>query len=277
MLRLTNVAASSEYPPLHTPLASFYHPLVTTAPTILPERWMLSVVSADGTIDRLSYDELVARPYAEVDATLWSAYQHPDEPRLATGRWRGVWLRQLFPQSTRGVTVTSANGQSACLDEGMLARGLLAYAVNGQQIPAEHGSPARIIIPGAYDHQMPGWVRRITCSPTGVTPPPPSRADNPCAIMASIEIPDAATRHAPIHLRGYAYAGLHDIDSVELSIDEAEWIPLEWLRGEAGVWSRWRAAWTPSHGGLFQVSIRARAGRHSVVTRRIIRVEAAQA
>jgi hypothetical protein len=38
---------------------------------------------------------------------------------------------------------------------------ILAYKMNGQIIPASHGGPARMIVPGAYGSKCIKWVRRI--------------------------------------------------------------------------------------------------------------------
>src|ERR1019366_3793173 len=38
---------------------------------------------------------------------------------------------------------------------------ILAYKMNGQMIPAAHGGPARVVVPGTYGSKSIKWVQRV--------------------------------------------------------------------------------------------------------------------
>src|SRR5512133_1625497 len=92
--------------------------------------------------------------------------------------WEGVPLREVIAMSrprenVRRVYYQSHNGDGLAPFQGSLALGhileeapgelpvILAYKMNGQVIPASHGGPARVIVPGAYGSKSTKWVKRV--------------------------------------------------------------------------------------------------------------------
>jgi|SRR5215470_6153289 len=146
-------------------------------------QWRLAV---DGLVDRpleLDYDTLTAMPASEVTAVL-ECFGNPVEPEVATRRvgnvvWRGVGLAELLGRA--GVRPEARYVCLEGLDSGVfasvysdryvkdlpLARALqpdvlVAWAMNGERLTAEHGFPARVFVPGYFGTNAVKWLSRIT-------------------------------------------------------------------------------------------------------------------
>jgi DMSO/TMAO reductase YedYZ molybdopterin-dependent catalytic subunit len=105
---------------------------------------------------------------------------------------------------------------------------LLAYAMNGQAIPREHGAPLRLVVPGWYGMASVKWLARIEIISRAfdgffqkdryVIDGKPLRTIAPRAIITS---PADAARlpRAPFVVRGRAWTGRSAIDHVAVSSD----------------------------------------------------------
>jgi DMSO/TMAO reductase YedYZ molybdopterin-dependent catalytic subunit len=151
-------------------------------PRIDPARWSLVI---DGLVDRactLSSNDLKARPMKIVEA-VHRCCGSPLEPsmptrRVANVRWGGVDLAKLLDQV--GVDARARFLWSYGLDGGdfagtscdwfikdlplaRLTTGdvLLAYGLNGAPLPAEHGFPVRLVVPGFYGTNSVKWLWRL--------------------------------------------------------------------------------------------------------------------
>ena len=146
-------------------------------------QWRLGV---DGLVERpfeLDYDTLTALPATDVTAVL-ECFGNPVEPDVATRRvgnvvWRGVRLAELLQRA--GVRPQARHVCLEGLDSGTfanvyseryvkdlpLARALepdvlVAWAMNGAPLTAEHGFPARVFVPGYFGTNAVKWLARIT-------------------------------------------------------------------------------------------------------------------
>lgn len=136
-------------------------------PSEMGTAWRLSLANASGVVRSLSRDELLALrlhtyelPIACVEG--WSTVQS----------WTGVCLADLARMS--GVTAPGSllveslqsGGEfgSALLshDQVLDPSSLLALRVNGADLSADHGYPARIIVPASPGVHNTKWVRRLT-------------------------------------------------------------------------------------------------------------------
>jgi DMSO/TMAO reductase YedYZ molybdopterin-dependent catalytic subunit len=148
---------------------------------------------------------------------------------------------------------------------------LLAYAMNGAAIPADHGFPLRAIVPGWVGINNVKWVGRIevrdrtidvaTTTKSYVLDGPDYPTKTPLrlqTIKSALALPWGATLPAGRQrLRGFAWSPAGRISRVEVSVDRgATWRPAT-LR-EPNIpraWVRWDAEWD------------ARPGDHVVLTR----------
>jgi DMSO/TMAO reductase YedYZ molybdopterin-dependent catalytic subunit len=229
----------------------------------------------DGTAHSYRYEQLLALPQHELDATLCSAGV-PGKAQIAHARWHGVLLSDLRENSAQDMFLRSANilsmdGKSTEISREQWQRALLAFTINGEPLPASLGYPARLIVPGSYDQHSPGWVTRIHFAHEQ-----PTHASEDTPLLAAITSHHQNTRHSGVlHLSGVAYAGLADISQVEVSIDDADWMPIAFTRAAPGCWSTWSAEWQPALPGSVALTVRATddAGRISLPHRIRIIIE----
>src|SRR6266545_6676301 len=170
-----------------TPSRSFYVRSHFDVPRIDPETWTLRL---DGAVDRpiqLGLSDLLALPAREVWMTLECAGNGrramlPRPPGLpwgfgavGTGRFTGVPLSLLLDQmglrsEAREVVFVGADrgpvesgdvvpfARSLPLDVARHPDTIVALALNGRPVRAEHGSPARLIVPGWYAMASVKWL-----------------------------------------------------------------------------------------------------------------------
>src|SRR5881628_1343097 len=135
--------------------------------------WRLTV---DGLVQRpfeLDYEALTSLPATDVTAVL-ECFGNPVEPEAATRRvgnvvWRGVRLSHLLERA--GVRPEARLVCPEGLDSGSFAKVhseryvkdvLVAWAMNGEPLSAEHGFPARVFVPGYFGTNAVKWLSRIT-------------------------------------------------------------------------------------------------------------------
>jgi len=133
-------------------------------PRIPPERWRLVV---DGACERpleLSFADLLALPQVDDEqdfhcVTGWSVLDL---------RFRGVRLETIAALARPGpgathVMVHGADGYSTNLplEEALKPAVLLAHAVDGEPLGAEHGGPVRVVVPELYAWKGAKWLTRI--------------------------------------------------------------------------------------------------------------------
>ena len=143
---------------------------------------------------------------------------------------------------------------------------LLAYAMNGEDLAAEHGAPLRVVVPGYAGVRSPKWLHTITVQdapsdnpiqagdyklfPSHVTKetadPAKGITINALPLNSAICEPAPHARLPPgaVTLRGYATASDRTIVRVDVSLDGGRsWLQAE-LEDHAGgswAWTFWSA------------------------------------
>jgi DMSO/TMAO reductase YedYZ molybdopterin-dependent catalytic subunit len=105
---------------------------------------------------------------------------------------------------------------------------LVAYAMNGQPIPPEHGGPLRLIVPSWYGMASVKWLAEIQVldrpfegffqKDRYVVDSRPLRGIEPRAVITS-PAEGAEVTGGSVDVRGYAWSGRAPLDRVELSAD----------------------------------------------------------
>jgi DMSO/TMAO reductase YedYZ molybdopterin-dependent catalytic subunit len=151
-------------------------------PRVDPARWSLAIDGLVRDARLLTLDDLKARPKAIVE-TVHECCGSPLEPKVPTRRvtnvrWGGADLAALLEES--GVDPEATFLWSYGLDGGEFAGKacdwylkdlplarlkagdvLLAYELNGAPLPAEHGFPVRLVVPGYYGTNSVKWLWRL--------------------------------------------------------------------------------------------------------------------
>ncbi len=128
------------------------------------DRWSLAV---EGAVERpvvLRWDDLLALPQVALTAdfhcvTGWSA--------LDVG-WRGVPLDAVLAvaRPTESASHLMAHGRDGYstnlpLEEALKGDVIVAHELRGAPLPAQHGGPARIVVPELYAWKGAKWVSRL--------------------------------------------------------------------------------------------------------------------
>jgi DMSO/TMAO reductase YedYZ molybdopterin-dependent catalytic subunit len=285
-----------------TPIESFYVRTHFPIPSIDRDAWWLRI---EGNVENsfaINYEELLELESVTIPATLECAGNNRNflDPKVkgvqwglgavGTAEWTGVPLSILLDRAR-----TKANGRHVVLegaDGGILedpksppgnlkfarsipvtkarADVLLAYKMNGRELPPEHGFPVRAIVPGWYAMASIKWLQRVivTDQPfTGyyqtidyaywerreaiaeLTPLTEMQ------VKAQIGKPvqgDIVSANSSVRVHGAAWTSNSEIAKVELSTDGgATWNEAKLLgQSEPNAWRLWEFNWrTPAAPG----------------------------
>jgi DMSO/TMAO reductase YedYZ molybdopterin-dependent catalytic subunit len=139
-------------------------PVLSAGPTprIHPDRWELAITTEAGARHTWSWAQLLALPAEEptVDlhcVTKWS--------KLATS-WRGVSLDVLMEdvESAADYAMVHSYGgytTNLPLEDLLDGQAWIAYSYDGEDVPSDHGGPARLLVPHLYLWKSAKWVRGI--------------------------------------------------------------------------------------------------------------------
>lgn len=278
-----------------------------------PAKWALTV---DGEVERplaLSLGDLKKMPQTASTCVLQCAgngrgLQRPIVPgvqwkygAVGNARWTGVRVRDVLERAglKAGARHLHTFGSDAPPEkvppfhrsvelEKVLEDGLIALEMNGQPLPALHGGPARLVVPGwAGDHWM-KWLDRLSAASalqTGFymdvayrfprTPGEPGVAVKPEEMNPVTELfvksnitqaPARAKLGTAATIRGFAFSGTPDIAKVDVSDDGGS----TWRQATLGkdhdpfAWRLWSFAYVPKAPGSVTLHARATDSRGSV-------------
>jgi sulfite dehydrogenase len=274
-----------------------------------PEAFRLSV---GGHVERplsLSLKELRALPAVEVVAVSQCsgngrALFDPPVPGvqwrrggMGNARWRGVSVRHLLDSAgvrqgavdvvfgglDRSATLASFE-KSLTVDHARDGDVLVAYAMNDAPLPALHGFPLRLVVPGWYatywvkalgnvtvlPHAFDGyWMAQAyrvpsnaeaTETPEALSPETrPIRRLTITTLLVTPVMGARLPRGEAVELDGITFDGGTGIRRVDVSTDGGATYMEARLGKDWGnySWRRWRATWTPSSPGPATILVRA--------------------
>jgi sulfane dehydrogenase subunit SoxC len=255
-----------------TPIGLHYLLIHFDIPFVDEQSWRLEI---GGRVERpltLTMDDIKARPARTEAVTLECAGNGRAllSPRalsqpwmleaVGNSEWTGTPLAPLLEEAgvldgavevvftglDRGIQgdVEHAYERSLPLDEAQRDEMLLAYEVNGQPLPPQHGFPLRLIVPGWYGMTHVKWLAGITVVDAAFTGWQQDLAYKlreseddqgarlvtrmlPRSLMVPPGIPDFMSRvrtvePGPCVLEGRAWSGWAPVERVEVSVDRGE-------------------------------------------------------
>jgi DMSO/TMAO reductase YedYZ molybdopterin-dependent catalytic subunit len=249
---------------LFTPNDSFYR--IDTAlvvPVVDLSTWRLTIDGMVANPLEFTYSELISRPIFELDNTIACVSNEVGGPLVGNARWVGIRLDDLInevkPESsadqimgysfdgfTAGFPTTSLDGRDA----------MLAFGMNGELLPPEHGFPARIIVPGLYGYvSATKWLTRIELTrfdkAQGYWIPRGWSTLAPIKTAARIDTPvsRSAIKAGQQIIAGVAWAPLSGISKVEVSVNDGPW-QLATLGPKLAniTWQQWWLDWDATAG-----------------------------
>jgi DMSO/TMAO reductase YedYZ molybdopterin-dependent catalytic subunit len=179
---------------------------------------------------------------------------------VSTAEWTGVPLVEILdragPQpSAREIILRGADGgrvegsaesirfeRSLTLDEARSSEALLAYAMNGEPLPTQHGHPLRVIVPGWYAMTSVKWLTDIEVTASafdgffqthryvyewerdGAIVREPVRLQQVRSLITE-PTGDEDVAAGDVIIRGVAWSGAAPIARVDVSLGDGPWQP----------------------------------------------------
>ncbi|MFN8228916.1 MAG: molybdopterin-dependent oxidoreductase [Mycobacterium sp.] len=270
--------ANVALPPFVTPNDEFYRiDTALSVPQLARQDWRLRV---HGMVDReITFDmaTLAALPVVEKVVTLTCVSNPVGGELISNARWTGYRVRDILagvgvhPDAdmvlSKSIDGFTAGTPVEALTDGRDA--LLAITMNGQPLPAEHGYPARLVVPGLYGYvSATKWVVDLELTRfdraqgywTGLG----WSARGPIKTGSRIDVPrdSAEIDRGPVTFGGVAWAQNRGVRNVEVRIDSPAgsgvWQPADLGASYTGdTWRLWRFPWRATESGLHTITVRA--------------------
>ena len=268
--------------PLVTPNSKFYRiDTALSVPRIDSTRWRLQLT---GMVDRpaeFTFDELLAMSLREESVTLACVSNRVGQGLVGNAYWLGVPLPTLLREAGVQAGATQVIGRAVDgftvgfpTDVALDGReSMVVVGMNGEPLPAEHGFPARLIVPGLYGYvSATKWLGEIELSTLDSFDSYWVRRgwaqQAPIKLQSRIDVPHAGATLAPGNVRvaGVAWGGLSGVSGVQVrpgerssgaQPSEGGWINAvlsEELSDSS--WRQWVVDW-PATEGAFRLEVRA--------------------
>ncbi|CAN5642701.1 molybdopterin-dependent oxidoreductase [soil metagenome] len=245
--------------PIVVPHGQFYRiDTRLNVPNLDPDQWRLRIYGMVEHEIEFGYYELLAMPLIERYVTLACVSNEVGGDLVGNARWTGTLLRLLLERAGVQPGATQIVGRSfdgwtagfptAHLD-GAGSEALVAVGMNGDPLPARHGFPARLVVPGLYGYvSATKWITEIELTTLEAFDaywvPLGWAKEAPILTQSRIDVPraGAALTSGPIEAAGVAWAPTRGISAVEIQLDDGAWQPAQVsLALSDAAWVQWRA------------------------------------
>jgi DMSO/TMAO reductase YedYZ molybdopterin-dependent catalytic subunit len=177
---------------------------------------------------------------------------------VSTAQWRGVPLSAVLSPAVlrddvQELVFFGADGgefaRALPLEKALDPDTLIAFEMNGKPIPARHGGPLRLIVPGWYAMASVKWLARIEATAVPFEgqfqteryvygPGAPVTSARVKALITS-PLEDARVAPGELEVAGWAWSGSAEVVSVEVAVGGGDsWVEAE-LEAPLGRWA-WR-------------------------------------
>ncbi|WP_432885107.1 molybdopterin-dependent oxidoreductase [Kribbella sp. CA-245084] len=250
--------------PWATPNEDFYRiDTALSVPQIVPSDWKLRI---HGMVDReltLSFDDLMKRPVIHKWVTLTCVSNEVGGDLIGNALWTGVLLKDLLEEAgpskdADAIQSMSKDGFTAgtplptLLDD---RQAMLAFAMNGQPLPVEHGFPVRIVVPGLYGYvSATKWLVDIEVTRfdqfQGYWTPRGWSELGPIKLSSRIDVPGGKKLDpGPVTVAGVAWDQHVGVSKVEVRVDGGPWQQAT-LATDVSIdtWRQWHWTWDAPRG-----------------------------
>jgi DMSO/TMAO reductase YedYZ molybdopterin-dependent catalytic subunit len=274
--------------PLIVPNNEFYR--IDTAlvvPQVDVSLWRLKVTGLVDTPYELTFDELTAMEAVEGSITLACVSNEVGGDLVGNAIWRGIPLAAVLERAGVQPAATQVVGRSVdgftagfptevALDGRM---SMVAVGMNGEPLPAQHGFPARLIVPGLYGYvSATKWLAEIELTTWEAFDaywiPRGWAKEGPIKTQSRIDVPRGGSTVSAgrVAVAGVAWGGIRSISKVEVRIwpvgDEPTDDWHEARLSEAlsnSSWRQWVLEWDAAEGD-YRLDVRATDGEGTTQT-----------
>jgi DMSO/TMAO reductase YedYZ molybdopterin-dependent catalytic subunit len=217
-------------------------------PTVDPEEWSLTVTGAVDEEVQIDFDDLREMESREEFVTLRCVGESLNGRKTDTALWTVVDVAPLLERAGAPeeccVMLHAADGYFVEFPREALETGMLAYGMNGRDLPRGHGAPVRALIPGHWGEVNTKWLSEIEVleePADGYWEQRGWHGTGPVETVAKLHATNRLS-DGRVEVGGHAYAGTRGVDRVEVSTDGGEtWTDADLsapLPGE-DVWRQW--------------------------------------
>ena len=292
---------------LVTPSEAFY--VRTRYPDLLvPEaRWRISVLGLPGSATDLFLDELLPRAAGQGTQLMECSgnTRSASFGLLSSADWTGIRLldaidRFQVPTGATRLLVSGFDQYSQpsqrstpgaswifSFDELEQTGAFLATELNGAALPADHGAPVRLVVPGWYGCTCIKWVNELRF--VGENEPATSQMREFASRTHQDGTPELARDYRPAEIDlaampiriekwrvagairyrvvGIQWGGAARTDQLEIRFGEDPWQRICMTSVSRTPWALWEHEWRPSATGVYAITLRA--ADPSIRTRRL--------
>lgn len=255
-----------------TPNETFYTVTKNVVdPRIDPGRWSFTV---DGAVDSSRTWDLAAlraMPQTTQETTLMCISNGVGDGLMSNAMWTGVPLAALIDAAgasdrTVEVLLTAVDGytDTVAIEKAMDPTTLLAFRMNGVDLPTRHGFPARLVVPGMFGEKNLKWITHVELVTEdrkgfyetqgwGPSFEVPNRSK-----VTSLAAGAQVRRQDTTVLSGVALGGNRGVSRVEVSVDGGgTWRDATiTYPGTMLSWSLWSYDWRPAATGPATLVVR---------------------
>ncbi len=251
-------------------------------PRVDVDLWHLEVGGLVKNAATWPFDDLLGFETVEQETTLMCISNGLDAGLMSNAVWKGFPLGDILDRAmplagaarVRFHAVDNYT-DSIPLEKALKPTTLLAYEMNGVELPDRHGYPLRLIVPGYFGEKHVKWLTRIEvtdASAKGFYETQGWGPDFVTPTRSRIDVPDYGSSFSlgklstPVQVKGIAYGGDRGISRVELSSDGGKtWRDAAiYYSGGNLAWSLWKAEWMPDAAGDYVLVVRATDGKGDV-------------
>ncbi|MFB7894477.1 molybdopterin-dependent oxidoreductase [Microbacterium sp. NPDC056044] len=249
-----------------TPNASFYR--IDTAlvvPQVDPATWSLRIHGLVENEIEIGWDELLALPLEESWTTLACVSNPVGGDLIGNAKWLGYPIRHLLERArptadadmvlSRSIDGFTASTPLEVLQE-ETRNAILAVGMNDEPLPAEHGFPVRMVVPGLYGYvSATKWVTELEVTrfdeATAYWTTRGWSAKGPIKLQSRIDLPrrGQGLSAGDTMIAGVAWQQHVGIQKVEVQVDDGPWREAALASAISDdTWVQWSIPWTAERG-----------------------------
>jgi DMSO/TMAO reductase YedYZ molybdopterin-dependent catalytic subunit len=230
----------------------------------------------------MNYDQIKAMNSIDQYATLSCVSNKIGGDLVSTALWKGVRLRDILAKAqvkpgVKYIVFRCFDGYDVGIpiESGLMDGTILAYNMNNNPLPNDHGYPLRAIVPGFYGMMNPKWITEIELVDStyegfwqrkGWTN---NGNDNIYSSIVTIGSQDIGNRFPHLvndnlaigktsQIAGVAYAGDRGISKIEVSTDGGKTWKSAIVKDPLSkyTWVLWTSGFTPKVNGNYNIIVR---------------------
>jgi DMSO/TMAO reductase YedYZ molybdopterin-dependent catalytic subunit len=252
-------------------------------PVVDAAGWRLNIKGLVNNPLVMNYNEIKRMNSIEQHATLSCVSNKLGGDLVSTALWKGVRLRDILAKAqvkpgVKYIVFRCYDGYDVGIpiESGLMDGTILAYNMNNNPLPNDHGYPLRAIVPGFYGMMNPKWITEIELVDStyegfwqrkGWTN---NRNDNIYSSIVTMGSQDIRNRFPHLvndnltigkttQIAGVAYAGDRGISKIEVSTDRGKTWKSTIIKDPLSkyTWVLWTSKFTPKVNGDYNIVVRA--------------------